>query len=381
MSVRLVLVTEIIAPYRIPVFNALASRRDVDLHVIFLSETDATLREWPVYRDEIRFSYQVLPSWRARVRGRMLLVNGGMALALRAARPDVIVCGGYNYAAAWEALAWAKLQRVPFLLWCESNEMDQRGGNALVERAKRLFIRGCDGHVVPGTASRRYVAGYGVEDARIWMAPNAVDNDFFTAGADRARELVGIRADLGLPERYFLVAGRLVREKGVFDALEAYGRLSPDVREEVDLVFAGSGAAQQELAARSRSLSPGRVRFAGFVDRSRLPAYYGLSDALVFPTHTDPWGLVVNEALACGTPVIASRAAGCTEDLITDGWNGLVVEGGDVAELAAAMARLAGDPVLRHRLSRNARERAASFSPEAWSEGMSRAVQAAMERT
>ena len=101
---KLVLLTEIIAPYRIPVFNCLAEIDDIDLHVIFLAETDPTQRQWLVYKDEIRFSYEVLPSWRRRFGRHNVLLNRKLRPALQRARPDVIVCGGYNYLAAWECL-------------------------------------------------------------------------------------------------------------------------------------------------------------------------------------------------------------------------------------------------------------------------------------
>jgi len=88
---RLTIITEIIAPYRIPVFNALAEHPEIDLHVIFLAETDPTQRQWLVYKNEVRFSYEVLPSWRRRMRKQNLLVNWGMTASLRRAAPDVIV--------------------------------------------------------------------------------------------------------------------------------------------------------------------------------------------------------------------------------------------------------------------------------------------------
>jgi len=93
---KLVILTEIIAPYRIPVFNALARREEIDLHVIFLAESDPKLRGCLVYKDEIRFSYQVLPSWRRKFAGHNLLLNRGLKSGLQWAAPDAILCGGYN---------------------------------------------------------------------------------------------------------------------------------------------------------------------------------------------------------------------------------------------------------------------------------------------
>src|SRR5208283_2209246 len=115
MRRRLVLITEIIAPYRIPVCNALARRPELDVHVIFLAETDETLRQWRVYTDEIRFSYQVLPSWRWRTGKDSVLINRGLSSALNKLRPQIIICGGYSYVASWQALWWARGHRVEFV--------------------------------------------------------------------------------------------------------------------------------------------------------------------------------------------------------------------------------------------------------------------------
>ena len=140
MRRRLTIITEIIAPYRIPVFNALAEHPEIDLHIIFLAETDPTQRQWLVYKNEIRFSYEVLPSWRRRMRKQNLLVNWGVTAALRRAAPDVIVCGGYNYVAFWRALSWARDNEIPFLLWLESTAKDHRYKSTTIEALKRKFI-------------------------------------------------------------------------------------------------------------------------------------------------------------------------------------------------------------------------------------------------
>src|SRR5215470_5152384 len=143
MKRRLTLITEIIAPYRIPVFNALSSRDDLNLHVIFLSETDPILREWLVYKNEIQFSYEVLPSFRRRFGKYNFLINRGLPAALAQSRPEAILCGGYNYVASWQAQQWARRRSIPFLLWLESTAKDQRRRTHLVESLKRRFLGRC----------------------------------------------------------------------------------------------------------------------------------------------------------------------------------------------------------------------------------------------
>jgi glycosyltransferase involved in cell wall biosynthesis len=375
MKRRLALLTEIIAPYRIPVFNALAQREEIDLHVIFLAETDSTLRQWLVYKDEIRFSYQVLPSWRRTLGKHTLLFNWGLRAALRGSSPDVIICGGYNYLASWQSQWWARSRSIPFLVWVESTAKDLRSGSLLVESLKAKFMNSCDAFVVAGKSSLEYVRNFGVSPEKIYTAPDAVDIDFFRRTAEMVRSSRSAqRATLRLPSRFFLFVGRLVPEKGVFDLLEAYGRLAPQLRSEVGLVFVGDGAARAELERCAATIAPGAIQFAGFAQREQLATYYAMAEAFVFPTHTDPWGLVVNEAMACGLPVIATSAAGCTADLVEDRWNGRVVPAGDANQLALAMQELADSADLRCVMGQRSRERIQQYSPEACAAGFADAV-------
>jgi glycosyltransferase involved in cell wall biosynthesis len=378
MKRRLVIATEIIAPYRIPVFNALAKHPDVDLHVLFLAETDPSRRNWKVYKDEIRFSYEVLPHWRRRVAGYNLLLNRGVASALQLARPEVIICGGYGYLAGWQILAWARRRKVPVFLWSESNLQDQRRWMPPVEMLKRYFIEACTGCVVPGKSAAAYMASFGVPRNSIFVAPNAVDNAFFSREASlawaRADEL---RRQFNLPQHYFLYVGRLIASKGVFDLLEGYSQLEPELRANMGLLFVGDGVEQSELEKRAARIQPGVVRFAGFAHREQLAAYYALAEAFVFPTHTDPWGLVVNEAMACGLPIIATDVAGCVADLLEDGGNGYVVQKGAPEKLTEALASVARSPDVRAAMGLRSSRRIEQNSPEMCAAGFVAVVHAA----
>jgi glycosyltransferase involved in cell wall biosynthesis len=334
MTRRLVLLTEIIAPYRISVFNALALKAGLDLHVIFLAETDETLRQWRVYKDEIRFSYEVLRSWRCRVGKRSLLITRGLRAALGRSSPQVIICGGYADPAAWQTLLWARRNETEFVLWSESNRSDARAKRSVVEWLKKYFVRHCDRFVVPGEAASAYLRSLGAPAASICLAPNAVDNAWFAQQAENARSSAGQwRRQLNLPSRFFLFVGRLVPEKGVLDLLSAYARLKAPLRTDVGLVFAGDGLARKELMRKANKIIPGKVCFPGFAQREELAILYALADFLALPTHSDPWGLVVNEAMACGLPIIVSSVAGCSPDLVQNGWNGCVVPPQDSEKL------------------------------------------------
>ena len=375
MTCRLVILTEIIAPYRIPVFNALAARGDVQLHVIFLSENDRSLRQWHVYKDEIKFSYQVLPSWRRRIGKYNALLNWGVSTALRRAQPDAVLCGGYAYLASWQVAFWAKRYGVPLLLWSESTALDIRRGRRVVEFIKQKFRQRCQAFVAAGKTSRGYLLALGASSNSIFIAPDAVDVRLFAAAAEKARlQEREICARNSLPPRYFLCVGRLIKEKGVYELLDAYAKLDASVRSRVGLVFVGEGAARQELERRAAGIQPGMVRFCGWVHREQIPEIYALAEAFVFPTYSDPWGLVVNEAMACSLPIVASEVAGCVPDLLQDGWNGFAVQPRDVEGLVSAMQFLFDDPESARRMGGRSFQRIQEYTPEKCAAGIVQAL-------
>ncbi len=372
---RVLILSEIISPYRIPVFNALARDERINLHVVFLSETDAGLRQWRVYKDEICFSYEVLPSVRFRTRKSSVLLNWKLRSRLEKFEPEAIICGGYNYLASWEALWWAKGHEAEMILWSESNRHDARLGIGMVESLKSYFVSRCARFVVHGRASREYLLSLGVAERDIVVAPNAVDNGWFRMQAESIRASSSeTRARLVLPQRFFLFVGRLVAEKGVFDLLDAYAGLASQVRSEVGLVISGDGLSRAELESRAREIQPGMVRFTGFLHREELASFYALAEALILPTHSDPWGLVVNEAMACGVPIVVTNVAGCSGDLVENGWNGYVVPRGNPGQLGAALDLLVQNPQLAQKMRARSLERIEDYSPQACANGLAAAT-------
>jgi len=373
---RVAIISEIISPYRLPVFNSLAANANLDLHIVFLSETDPSLREWRIYRDEIRFRYDVLPNWRRRIAGYNVLINWDLYQHLDRISPDIVLCGGYSYMASWQAARWCGQHGVPLVLWSESTPYDNRGEFMAVEFLKNRFLRNCRAFVVPGRSAFDYLVSLGVPEAEILTAPNTVDNEFFGRRALAVRmNAASCRARYGLPQRFFLYCGRLTKAKGVFDALDAYASLGTDLRSDVGFVFVGNGHAKSDLEATAKNIYPGKVQFAGFVHREDLPAFYGLADMLIFPTHSDPWGLVVNEAMASGLPIITTSVAGCSADLVENGRNGFVVKAGAIDQLSSAMDLLSRNHDMRSRFAAHSEEHIRSYSPEACARGLAAVVE------
>ena len=349
---RLTLVTEIPAPYRIPLFNALAEL--VDLRVVFLAERNP-LRPYRLHEDELRFRWEVLPNADFELGQRWLVLNRGIVRRLRGS--DALLLGGWNQPAFWASLAYARATRTPALLWVESTLRDTatRAG-----RAKRVLAAAASGFVVPGRASAEYVRAID-SGARVVEAPNAVDGALF---ASRRGERDDLRRTLGLDGCVLLVVGRLAAEKGVDLLLRAAAGIDG-----VQVVVAGTGPEE----ARLRALAPD-ARFLGNVERDDLPRWYAAADVLVLPSRSEPWGMALNEGAAAGLPLVASDAAGAAWELVDDGVNGYRVPAGDVGALRERLVELAGDAELRAAQGAASVRIAARFTPAAWADAVAAAL-------
>jgi glycosyltransferase involved in cell wall biosynthesis len=360
--VRLALLTEIPAPFRIPLFNALAARPDVELRVLFLAAADPRRRHYELHEDEWRFDRRVLPGRELRRGGRWIVLNRQVGRELRRFRPDAVAVGGWNQPAFWQALLYTRTHRVPLLVWVESTLRDARSEARPLELAKRALVRGAAGAFVPGRASAEYARALGFPDERIVVAPNAVDRRLFGERVARLRRTHdGCR---------FLYVGRLDAEKGLDVLLEAFR----DVPGELEIV--GSGTEEAAL----RRAAPERVSFTGPLGRDDVVARYAAADAFVLPSRSEQWGMVLNEAAAAGLPLVATTAAGAAHELVEPGVNGFLVEPGDVGALAQALRSVAEDPAFRAAAGRRSRELVAALTPEAWAAGVATLAATARRR-
>jgi glycosyltransferase involved in cell wall biosynthesis len=265
----------------------------------------------------------------------------------------------------------ARRAGVPFVLWASLWAHPRSLAHALSWLPMRHIYRHADAVVTYGAHVSEYVRAQRGTRGNVFEAPQAVSADEF--GKEIPPELrTHARVHAGAPaEGGFLAlfVGRLEREKGVRVLLDAWGRAG--LREDAVLALAGEGPLRPE----AERAGP-HVQALGFVPRDHLPALYAASDVLVLPsirteTFLEPWGLVVNEAMHQGTPVIASDAVGAARGgLVKDGRNGLVAPQGDPAALAARLRALAQNPGLRDALGASARRDVSRFTHSAWVAGM-----------
>jgi glycosyltransferase involved in cell wall biosynthesis len=180
---------------------------------------------------------------------------------------------------------------------------------------------------------------------KVFLGYDAVDNDYFACGSDRARaQADGLRESYRLPQNYFMSSCRFVPKKNLLRLLRSYAlyrRKAPD--KPWDFVFCGDGPDRRRTTRLADALGlMGHVRFPGFVQYPKLPVYYGLATAFILASTTEPWGLVVNEAMASGLPVLVSRTCGCAQDLVSAGVNGFTFDACDEEEMATRMLEIHG---------------------------------------
>lgn len=366
-AVRLMVLTSIIAPYRIPVFNALADLEGIELRVIYLAET-APNRDWPIYRDEIRHDYAILEQIAAMRTGHSCMhLSGGILHELRTWRPDVVVGGGWDQPVILVAHLLRRVFGYRFSWWVESTERDLRSRLRIPTSFKKLLLAGSDSVIVPGTASTQYVERLGARPERIAVAPNAVDMRFFSAHRRDTRSPVA--------RCKFLYVGRLHSTKGLDTLLDAWRLLRSHL---ANLTIVGDGPARSHLARRVTLEGLSSVHLTGHLNREALAAEYASADVFVFPSLSDPWGLVLNEAMAFGLPVVTTPAPGAVYDLVTDGWNGFVVPPKDAVALAESMKELAADPIRRAEMGHRSLERIADFDPEQCAKGLAAGARKAL---
>jgi glycosyltransferase involved in cell wall biosynthesis len=207
---------------------------------------------------------------------------------------------------------------------------------------------------------------------RIWERYDVIDNDYFIGRSrDILDKVAGHRKRFALPERYFVSVGRFSEEKNLTRLLQAYRRYRDAEPDGWDLVIVGDGPQREELLGVARSLNLDDVIWPGFVQINELPIYYALSDGFVLPSVSEPWGLVVNEAMACGLPVLVSDRCGSAPDLVVEGKNGYTFDPYSVDAIADRMLRLASlDEARRAAMRRVSSEIIADYSLEAWAENM-----------
>jgi 1,2-diacylglycerol 3-alpha-glucosyltransferase len=290
--------------------------------------------------------------------------------ALNSLQADCVAIPGYKSMASIAAFLWAKVKGKTAIMMSESSR-DDLSRDYLKEWLKRQIVRQFHGALVGGTPQKEYAASLGIPREKIFLGYDVVDNEHFARGAAAIRRKEKFyRRQVGLPGPYFLTVSRFIAKKNLPFLLEAYRsyRLWA-AREPWDLVVCGSGPLEASLQEQARGIAG--VHFPGFKQVDQLPIYYGLAGAFILPSsHFEQWGLVVNEAMASGLPVLVSRACGCSHDLVRPGINGYTFNPFITESLTALMLKISSGVMDLEAMGRASQEIIAAWAPETFAENL-----------
>lgn len=303
--------------------------------------------------------------------------------ALDQLSPAVLALPGWSHPAALSALAWGLRHGRPAVLLSESTAEDQPRRPSR-EWVKRRVVRLFASALVGGAPQAAYVRALGMPDNAIFRGYGVVDNDHFESRVAAIRSRAEqIRSELGLPRAFFLASSRFIAKKNLPFLLDAYAEYRRRAGAGAwHLVLLGDGELRAALESQIARADLARaVMLPGFRQYDELPAFYGLAGAFVHASTTEQWGLVVNEAMAAGLPVIVSERCGCVPDLVRDGVNGFAFDPCNVADLAELMRRVAVMPDERRQAMGRAGQRIIrDWGPERFADGLLKAVEVALRR-
>jgi len=363
------------AQYQAPLFRRMAARADLDLHVVYCTLRGAEAARDPEFGATVQWDIPLLDGYAwthvtnegSGAESFFGLRNSGIWKVTREGNFDAVLCYvGYVRASFWIACLAAKLSRTAFVFGADTTTLMPLDGRMWKRHVKRLLwpllFRIADQVIVPSSGSVALMRSLGLPEERITLTPYVVDNDWWLAGSahlDRA----AVRGSWGASPRdtVILFCAKLQPWKSPLDLLRAFAKVNlPNAL----LVFAGEGPLRQQLEAEAALLGvSSRIRFLGFVNQTQLPAIYTAADLMVLPSSYDAFGVVVNEAMLCGCPVVASDHVGAASDLITHGRTGFVFPCGNVDVLAEILRQASVEPTRLSEMGRAARARMESWSP------------------
>ena len=400
-AVRLAYLVSHPIQYQAPLLRRIALEPEIDLTVLFGSDFSVRGYKDLGFGVEVMWDTPLLEGYRSEFL-RSLRDTGEVSPATPISRGlyrrlrnsdgspafDALWIHGYASVNSLLAILAANALGIPVLLRAESWLAD-RARSPWTLAAKSFFFRllgsGIAAVLPIGNVNSDYWTHYFGSSVPQFVMPYAVNNEYFAQLAEDASPCEQeLRAELRLdPKRpVILFASKLQTRKHADHLLEAY-RGFIENRAQQDrpyLVIVGDGEQRTALEARTLELGLDDVRFAGFRNQSELPRFFQLADVFVLPSRHEPWGLIVNEAMAAGCPVIVSTDVGSHADLVTDGVEGCVFPVGNIAALTDALHRVFVTPETAVRMGQCARDRIRSWSFEEDVQGLRAALAAVTRR-
>ena len=375
---RVAFLTNIVSPYRKPVFASLAQTEGIDLR-IFVDAQSEFDRDWSVTIDDLPIEQTHSLSWKQNevsqgsTRFSQKLTKHfpyGLPYQLFRFKPESVISLELGFRTAFAAL-YCKITRSQLVIWSYQSRVSGQQSwlrklwrTALLKQATKV--------VGMGTQAREVLRDWGVPTEKIIDAPNAADHaEYLRAleGPKADRQIETLREVYAPDQKLALVVGRLVPLKGIEHMLATWNALPVEIKEQWKLVFIGTGPLEKLIADQD----PRTIEHVGSVPPQSMPYWYAAADLNIFPSCGDVWGLVVNEASICGTPTLCSKHAGCSDDLIHDGVTGFSIDFGSTDQATKRLHTVLQSNDLSQ-VGRAAQNAISSYTPEQMAHSFKQAI-------
>jgi glycosyltransferase involved in cell wall biosynthesis len=332
---RILVIQNIITSYKTALFNELTKLLE-GLEVAFIGATEKR-REWTVDRSNIHYSYTLLFNDAIDSVKQLTIFKETWRLLDRK-QPDILILvGDYSNLFGWAGMLWGRKNRKKMGFWFDSTYADHKRYWYL-EGVKKIFLLPFEFGITPGVKSKHYLETLGMDGSDIFTTGYAVDNNFYLDKYRIHKENKDhLIEELNVSNRNFLFVGRFSREKNIISLLKAYKKIKEN-KSEWGLILVGDGPEKNAISEfiRQHKLED-HIHLPGFIQQSEITKYYTVSDVMILPSVSEPWGLVINEAMICELPLIVSDRCGCHPELVKDAVNGFVYPAPDNEKLEKCM--------------------------------------------
>lgn len=356
MKYKLAILTSHPIQYQTPLWRKLANHTSIDLTVYFYSKIGITESLNPEFGVRYKWDIPLLEGYCHKFLSNWWEI----VKELKQNYYDAIVVHGYTHTINWLAFYAAWRSGIPIFLRGTSTLLDKRsfGRRLLKDLILRILFHKLAAGLYMGNCNLRFYQRYGMGDGRLFFTPHCVDNDFFSRQADLLKDQRQyLRGGFGIQndDPVILFCGKLIPKKRPLDLLRAFALVRSN--HSYNLLFAGDGRLRKDIEEIVKKEEIPNVYISGFLNQSEISKAYAAADILVLPSSEgETWGLVINEGMNFGLPIIASDKVGASYDLIEDGVNGYVVPAKDINALTKAICNLIEDPSKREVFGRRSLE-------------------------
>lgn len=344
---KVVIITNIMSPYRVDLFNYLENTKRFDITIIYSSESEG--REWNI--DNLNHKYEILKSKTLKIRKKLdykyIHIPKDILKRLEFINPDIVVGGEYNATVVLSYL-WCKIKRKKYISWSDGTLNSERNINYLQRKLRHIICRGSNALISSSTRTKEAQIKYGAK-SKIFISYLTIDiHKYMICKNEWNNDNI-------------ICVGSLIERKGVdllFNAIK-------NVRHHYVINIVGSGDELNRLKNIAKDLNiDSNIKFLGFKQRDELIELYKNSCLFVLPTREDCFGLVINEAMCAGLPIITSKYADGAYDLVDDGKGGYIIDPYDTDNFSEKLEELLSDKNKAEQMGRFNKEKIKKFSIE-----------------